>query len=66
MGTVHERPGHKLLRQTESVAAHVGMELLGSVCLVTGILMTLTLFLLPLGIPLALLGVSCLVDEMSE
>jgi hypothetical protein len=45
--------------------AFVGRTLLGAVLLFLGILMIATLFLLPVGLPLALLGVALIAAPSS-
>lgn len=44
----------------QDVAVSVGQWMLGAALLVVGVALTLTLFLIPLGLPLALLGVALL------
>ena len=59
-----ETTGHALaryLQKTGEATIHVGMGMLGSVSLLTGVILSMTLFLIPVGIPLALLGVVLLV-----
>ena len=48
------------IRQLQCVAVSVGQGLLGGALLLSGMALTLTLFLLPLGLPMALLGVALL------
>jgi hypothetical protein len=54
------------LHKVESLAAHVGKDILGGICLVIGVALSATLFLIPLGVPLALLGVALLVTASED
>ncbi len=61
-----ETTGHAVARHVHNigeVAAHAGKGLVGAVCLLTGFLMSITLLLLPIGVPLALLGVAILMTS---
>lgn len=49
------------LQNIGEVSAQIGQAALGSVMLLTGTILSLTLFLLPVGVPMALLGVAFLV-----
>ncbi len=45
-------------RRTEILAMEIGQRLLGTACLIGGVVLTLTLILLPVGIPLSLMGIA--------
>jgi hypothetical protein len=63
MATVpHNRHTPDRIHKAGRFALFVGEEILGSMCLLTGLMLTITLFLLPVGIPLALLGVALMVS----
>ena len=51
-------PAVSTFRQIEGAAVSVGQAVVGSAMLVSGVAMSLTLFLIPVGLPLALLGVA--------
>ncbi len=48
------------LTNIENAIAQIGKSLLGAACLLADFALTLTLWLLPIGIPLALLGITFL------
>lgn len=60
----NSRPRHSPdhLHQAQNVTLFLGEEVLGGVLLLAGMAMSITLFLIPIGIPLALVGVALLVS----
>lgn len=52
--------------RTASAAVHVGQGVLGVVCLLSGVVLTSTLFLIPVSVPLALLGVALILGRGGE
>ena len=63
MATVpHSRHTPDRIHKAGRFALFLGEEVLGAMCLLTGLVLTMTLFLLPVGIPLALLGVALMVS----
>lgn len=62
-------PSHDVLLASPSLAqilGHVGQILLGLMLLLLGSAMVLTLWLMPIGLPLALLGVALIVAGNSS
>jgi len=51
------------LKDLERAAMVSGRAALGTLCLTVGLAMSLTLFLIPIGIPLALVGVALLASS---
>ncbi len=56
------RPSADYDRKAQRAALYLGEELFGGACLLVGLAMSITLFLIPFGIPLALIGVAFLVS----
>ena len=62
MATVpHSRPQSQFIQDAQNFALSAGHILGGLACLALGGVLTLTLFLLPVGVPIALFGVALLV-----
>jgi hypothetical protein len=60
---------HNALNDRHSFARVIfdlGQGLLGAVCLLVGLVLTLTLWLLPIGLPLALLGCALIVTPREK
>ena len=63
MATVpHSRHTPSHIHKAGRFALLLGEEVLGAMCLMTGLVLTMTLFLLPVGIPLALVRVALMVS----
>ncbi len=58
MATVEtNRPGSRSVHRAENTVLDAGRGLLGLAFVMVGVALTMTLFLMPVGIPLALVGV---------
>ena len=55
---VYEKPLVRVLRAVEDVAVTATMRLVGMSCLLVGIALSLTLWLIPVGILMALVGMA--------
>lgn len=63
MATVpHNRHTPSRIHNAGRFTLFMGKKVLGAMCLLIGLVLTMTLFLLPVGIPLALVGVALMVS----
>ena len=63
---LHHQQAVGRFERTASTAAHVGQGVLGVVCLLSGVVLTSTLFLIPVSVPLALFGVALILGRGGE